>query len=33
MSEFAIHSILLGSEFSAAFFGLYAELNAVGQII
>jgi len=33
MSEFAIHSILLGSAFSAAFFGLYAVLNAVGQII
>jgi len=33
MAEIVIHTILLGSAFSATFFGLYATLNTVGQVI
>jgi len=33
MAEIVIHTILLGSAFSAAFFGLYATLNMAGQVI
>jgi tight adherence protein C len=33
MSEIIVHSLLLGSAFSAAFFGLYAVLSSTGQIV
>ncbi len=33
MSEIIVHSLLLGSAFSAAFFGLYATLSTTGQIV
>ena len=33
MSEIAIHSLLLGSVFSTAFFALFAVLNATGQVV
>ena len=33
MAEIVIHTILLGSAFSATFFGLYATLNTAGQVV
>jgi len=33
MTEIIVHSLLLGSAFSAAFFGLYGALNTTGQIV
>lgn len=33
MSEIVVHTILIGSAFCAAFFGLYATLSTTGQIV
>jgi hypothetical protein len=33
MSEIVIHTILIGSAFSAAFFGMFATLNTIGRVV
>ncbi len=33
MSEILVHAVLLSSMFSATFFGLFAALNSIGQIV
>jgi len=33
MSEFAVHTLLIGSALCAAFFGTYAVLNTAGQVV
>ena len=33
MSEIVLHIVLIGSAFSAAFFGLFAVLDTTGQVI